>query len=237
MTAKSNEITAVPKLIDDISLFGLKGAIITADAMSCQKAIVKKIVDKGADYVIGLKGNQGTLHEDVILYMNTFKDRLDAKTERDMEHGRHERRVYRLLTEENDEGRLDWLSDRYQWANLRGIGIVERFYSDDSGEHTETRYFITSLTRLEEFTRAVREHWGIENNLHWTLDVVFREDASQVRKENAPLNMNIFRKAALYLLKAVDIKNCSLDRKMYRASMSTDFLEQFIFNPQIFLEK
>ena len=237
VSAKSNEITAVPQLIDELALFGLRGSIITADAMSCQKAIVEKIAGKGADYVIGLKGNQESLHEDVKLYWDTFSRTLPCKEERDMEHGRYERRTYRLLTEEDDGDRLSWLCQKRQWKNLRGIGMAERAFTDADGKHRETRYFITSLTQLDEFAMAVREHWGIENNLHWTLDVVFREDSSLVKKENAPHNLNIFRKTALFLLKAVDIKNCSLDRKMYRASMSTDFLEQFLFNGKIFSEK
>ena len=165
---KSNEITAVPELLD---LLDLDETIVTADAMSCQKAIVEKIISKNADYVIGLKSNQRSLHSFAkkILKENANNYPVFATTQR--LSGQNETRKYYLKT--NVAG----FSKIKEWRGLKALGKVVRETTNGSGEKQEIRYFITSLTDLNEFAGAVRKHWAIENNLHWSLDVVFREDA------------------------------------------------------------
>lgn len=213
---KSNEITAVPELLD---MLDISGAIITADAMSCQTKIVGKITEKEADYVIGLKGNQSTLQEDVRLFFNSFSEDFSSTKTLEKGHGRIESREYYLSDD------TDWLPQKLQWANLRGIGAVKSTATEKGEIRTETRFFITSLTEIEEFSKAVRAHWGIENRLHWCLDVVFREDSSRARRDNSPLNLNLLRKNALPLLAAADFGRMGIRKKMFRAAMSVNALE------------
>lgn len=217
---KSNEITAVPELID---MLDIKGSVVTADAMSCQKTITKKITEKEADYVIGLKGNQETLRDDVELYFADFAK--DAKTAVTLEkgHGRIEKRAYYLETN------IEWLSQRPEWANLNAVGMVKTATDTNGVTCMESRYYITSLTDVNDFAYSVRKHWSIENQLHWCLDVVFHEDASRARKDNSPLNMNIVRKSALSLLKDVDMGRIGLRKKMLNATLDTDVLAKIAF--------
>ena len=213
---KSNEITAIPELLD---MLDLEGAIVTADAMSCQTKIVSKIVEKSADYVIGLKDNQSTLLEDVRLYFSDSINGVESSKTYEKGHGRIEKREYFLSNE------VDWLWQKENWAKLNSVGAVKSTVQEKGKIRTETRYFITSLTRMDEFARATREHWGIENRLHWCLDVIFREDASRARCGNSPLNLNILRKTALPLLQAADFGRMGIKKKMFRAAMSTSALE------------
>ena len=213
---KSNEITAVPELLD---MLDLEGAIVTADAMSCQTKIVFKIVEKGADYVIGLKGNQSALWEDVRLYFNDAINGVESSQTLEKGHGRIEKREYFLSNE------VDWLWQKENWAKLNSVGAVKSTVQEKGETRSETRYFITSLTRIDEFARATREHWGIENRLHWCLDVIFREDASRAKRGNSPLNLNILRKTALPLLQTADFGRMGIKKKMFRAAMSTSALE------------
>ncbi|MGL6197243.1 MAG: ISAs1 family transposase [Thermoguttaceae bacterium] len=216
---KSNEITAVPELLEMLSL---EGAIVTADAMSCQTKIAAKITEKQADYVIGLKGNQSVLRDDVELYFRDFmKEFVHSKT-LEKGHGRIEEREYFLLTE------INWLPQRADWVNLNAIGAVKSTVEEKGTVRTETRFFITSLTTVEEFARSVREHWCIENQLHWCLDVIFREDAARARKDNSPLNMNVMRKTALPLLKTADFGRIGIKKKMFRAALSVPSLEYIL---------
>lgn len=213
---KSNEITAVPELLE---MLELQGSIVTADAMSCQKKIVAKITEKEADYVIGLKENQPMLLEDTQLYFTDCAAGCIKLQTKEKGHGRIETREYSLVTE------LGWLEHRQDWSNLKGLGAVTSKVEEQGKIRTDTRYFITSLTDIEEFAAAVRGHWGIENQLHWCLDVVFREDASRARRDNSPLNLNVMRKTALPLLKAADFGRMGLRKKMFRAAMSVASLE------------
>lgn len=213
---KSNEITAVPELLD---MLDIEGAIVTADAMSCQTKIVAKITEKQADYVIGLKGNQSTLYDDVALYFESFTSECLHSGTLEKDHGRIERRDYFLSTE------IDWLSQKPDWTNLNGIGAVRSTVTEKGERRTDTRFFITSLSSVSEFASAVREHWGIENQLHWSLDVTFREDASRAKKDNSPLNLNVLRKAALPLLHAADFGRIGIRKKMFRAALSIPSLE------------
>ncbi len=192
---KSNEITAVPELLDSLNI---ENSIVTADAMSCQKEIVKKIVEKGADYVIGLKGNQPGLLEDVSLYFEHFSNELPCFVTRMKDHGRIEKREYHLLTD------LSWLPQRENWFGLLAVGMAKATITKGGKTSVDTRYFLSSVTDVERFAYAVRKHWAIENQLHWCLDVIFDEDSSRARKDMSPLNLHILRKVALALCKNAD---------------------------------
>jgi predicted transposase YbfD/YdcC len=216
---KSNEITAIPELLDMIDI---EGDVVSADAMGCQKKIAKKIIEKGADYVLALKGNQTSLHDDVKLYFENFHKKCDFETF-EKGHGRIEKRAYFLETD------IDWLEQKPCWEGLGAIGAVRSRVEEKDGVRSETRYFITSLTDTEAFARAVRGHWSIENSLHWVLDVVFREDFSRARKDNSPLNLNVLRKTSLSVLKRITVGRLSLHKKMLKAARDPAFLARLLF--------
>ncbi|PCI40206.1 MAG: ISAs1 family transposase [Thiotrichales bacterium] len=196
----SNEITAIPKLLD---LIDVKGGIVTIDAMGCQTKIAKKIISQGADYVLSLKDNQPTLHEDVaaifakaetIQYKKILHRR---KIEKIRDHGRIEKRRYTLLSAR------DPLLFELRWPGLRGLGKIEITRTINKQITRSTRYFISSLQYedIDDFMRAVRQHWNIEINLHWSLDVSFKEDHCQINNGHAPENLALIRRIALNLLK------------------------------------
>ncbi|MCL1820217.1 MAG: ISAs1 family transposase [Oscillospiraceae bacterium] len=215
---KSNEVTAIPDLI---SLLELRGCIVTIDAMGCQKEIAKDIVKAEADYVFGLKGNQSSLHDDVKLYFET--ETVKAKTvTREKGHGRIETREYLLETE------IDWLYQKPKWAGLKAIGAVKSGVWKNDILHEETRYFITSLTDVKKFAEAVRGHWGIENSLHWVLDVAFNEDNCRMRKDNCAENFAVIRHIALNLLKKDDAK-MSIKSRRHRCAYDDDYLYNILF--------
>ena len=196
---KSNEITAIPELL---RVLALKGCIVTIDAMGCQREIVKQIVEQGADYVISLKGNQGTLHKEVELLLqsakeNGFKDLShDTCETTDGEHGRIE--IRRFTT----TGEVDWFEDKSKWEKLTSFGMVESERQIGDKTTRDTRYYISSLpSDAKTFAQASRGHWGIENGLHWSLDVAFREDESRIRIGHAATNLGIIRHFALNLIK------------------------------------
>jgi predicted transposase YbfD/YdcC len=196
---KSNEITAIPQLL---GLVNIKGAIITIDAMGTQKAIAEQIVDQGADYVLALKGNQETLHQAVIDYIdqqseNDFADvaarRLLTK---DQGHGREEARSYIQMPVPPDLAELEL------WKGLQTIGVVVSACVRDGKETIERRYYISSLeVGVKRFAHAVRSHWGIENSCHWSLDFTFREDESRIRDKNVRENFAWLNRFLLSLLK------------------------------------
>ena len=210
---KSNEIKAIPTLLE---MLELKGCIVTIDAAGCQKKIAKQITDAEADYVFGLKGNQESLNDDVRLYFET-EDGITKIVTHDKGHGRIETREYYLETE------IDWLYQKPDWAGLSAIGMVKSSVWEKDSLREESRFFITSLTNVETFAKAVREHWGIENSLHWCLDVVFREDACRTRKDNSAENASVIRKIALNILKNFPIK-MSLARKRRKCLIDPDFM-------------
>jgi len=209
---KKREIKMIPKVLD---LVEVEGDIVTIDAAGCYKPTVEKIVEKKADYVIGLKGNQGNMHkaaEEHFLYEPSSYQTVYTE---EKNGGRYEKREYYLETE------LSWLEGREEWTNLNAVGMVKSVVERCGEVSFEIRYFITSLTDADEFAYAVRKHWCIENQLHWSLDVIFREDASKVKKNNAPLNLNVLNKAALTLLKNANIsKKVSIRRRRLKAAMN-----------------
>lgn len=225
---KSNEITAVPELLN---MLEIKNSTITADAMSCQKEIVKTIIQKKADYTIALKRNQPQLFEDISLYFDSFSSELPTLTTQDKGHGRIEKREYHLLTD------LTWLPERGDWAGLKAVGCVKSTTTKNDSKSTETRYFITSLTDIRQFSHAVRCHWAIENQLHWQLDVIFREDDSRARKDMSALNLNVLRKTALALCKNCNnpkLKNSSLPKRRFRASLNPETFLSILFGDAVF---
>ena len=208
---KSNEITAIPELL---TLVDIQGAIITIDAMGTQKAIAAQIVEKKADYVLALKGNQETLHDAVINYIdrqmeNDFAD-LDVRrhTTTERGHGREERRSYIHLPVPSD------LADRELWKDLKTIGVVISACVRDGRENVETRYYISSLpVGVKQFARAVRGHWAIENSCHWSLDMTFREDESRIRAGQIRENFAWLNRLALSLLKQHPSRNTIVGKR------------------------
>ena len=223
---KSNEITAIPKLLE---LLQLKGCIVTIDAMGCQRAIAEKIVAKGADYILAVKDNQPQLHEALRDYFDTARvanfEQVPVSyfEETDAGHGRCEVRRHWLV---ND---LSTLPEPEHWAKLQGIAMVESERHEGEKISREHRYYITTLAEdAKVFGNAVRAHWGIENQLHWTLDVVFREDESRIRRGNAPANFNTLRQFSLNLLKR-SVPSMSVRQKKYRAGLDDDFRAKVLF--------
>ena len=203
---KSNEITAIPKLLN---LLDVKGHIVTIDAMGCQHAIADLIVSKGGDYIFSLKGNQGLLCEDVELFLNDpkFKNASPSCTDYDKGHGRFETRICIVSTD------VAWLRERHpKWQTINSIIRIDSTREVNvRGEKKitqESRYHISSLQapKPETALQAVRDHWGIENTLHWILDMSFNEDYSRIRKENAPQIMAIIRHIALNLLQQAKLQ-------------------------------
>jgi predicted transposase YbfD/YdcC len=196
---KSNEITAIPVLL---SLVDIRGAIITIDAMGTQTAIAEKIIDEGGDYVLALKGNQGTLHDGVIDYihgqMKTDFQGIGARRHDTWEkkHGRIERRTYIQMPAPKN------LPGFANWKGLLSIGLAYLWCLRDGKETSEVRYFISSLpVKVKPFAHAIRSHWGIENSCHWCLDVTYREDESRIRDEHLRENFAWLNRLTLSLLK------------------------------------
>ena len=231
---KSNEITAIPELLE---LLDLKGVIVTVDAMGCQKKIAGKITEKKSDYVFSLKGNQEKIYDDVKAFFTSHE--LDEKYcerykiqkyegELEIGHGRIEKRDGFLCTN------IKWLEGKAEWPNLKAVGMVrcQRTEKKTGKESLETRFFITSLTDAGKACEAMRSHWGVENGLHWELDVVFGEDLSQLRKDNSAANMNIIRKLVINILKQIDFseftkaKCLSISGKQMLCDKREDCLEK-----------
>ena len=190
---KSNEITAIPELL---SRLDLEGQIVTLDAMGCQRGICQQIVDQGGDYVISLKGNQGNLHADVREWFEDESQPYDHMWEEwDKGHGRSE---YRKCMVVKDTG---WLGKRHAWPGLKSIAVVESERITSKGVQKERRYYISSLEPCaERIAKAARRHWGVENRLHWVLDVTMGEDKSRIRTDNAPEILALMRKWGLNII-------------------------------------
>jgi predicted transposase YbfD/YdcC len=222
---KSNEITAIPRLLDMLTI---KGAVVTIDAMGCQREIAAKIVEKEADYVLALKGNQGTLRDDVEEFFTEQKanEYADCKPSRhqtlEKSHGRIETRTVTVVDE------IDWLKERHAWTGLASIVMVESRREIGAKNEHETRFYITSLSACaERIGLAIRGHWGIENGLHWVMDMVFRDDECRIRKDNAPANFATIKHMACNLLRQAPGKD-SLRVKRKVAAWDDDYLATII---------
>jgi predicted transposase YbfD/YdcC len=222
---KSNEITAIPQLLD---LLDLNGALVTIDAMGCQKEIAQKIVAGGGAYVLAVKGNQEHLLEDI---QATVEQALDGKlgagvvTEcltREQGHGRIEERHYVVIHH------VEGLRDRAAWPGVTSVGICRCDRTVAGETSSEAHYFIGSRRMgARKYGQVLRQHWGIENHLHWQLDISFGEDQSRIQERNAAENFGLLRKMALSLLKRNPTKK-SIARKRKAAALDTDFLEEIL---------
>jgi predicted transposase YbfD/YdcC len=231
--AKSNEITAIPALLE---LLDLNGALVTIDAMGCQKAIAQKVVDQGGHYALTVKDNQGHLLEDI---QQVFERALDSDfagldydryETRERGHGRDEYRCYTVV--HGTEG----IRHADAWAGLTTVGMCYSERTVKEKTTTEVRYFIGDRRAgAKYYASGLRHHWGIENNLHWQLDVNFGEDGNRVQKRNAAENLALLRRLTLSLLKAHPCKE-SIARKRFAAALDTDFLEE-ILSADGFLER
>ena len=222
---KSNEIVAIPALLD---MMAIEGAVVTIDAMGCQRNIAKKIIAKKADYIIALKGNQGTLHDDVKVFVaeqkaNDFKDTVISQHETvDADHGRIETRTYTAMHD------VEWLQERHDWPGLKGVIMVKSRRESDGKVTQETRFYITSLIlRANLVGPMIRDHWMIENGLHWIMDMVFRDDECRVRTENAPANFTTLKHMANNLIRKMPSKD-SQRLKRKTAGWDDDFLASLV---------
>jgi predicted transposase YbfD/YdcC len=220
--AKSNEITAVPKLLEMLSL---KGTIVTADALNCQRTIASQVIAQGGDYLLALKGNQGTLLADVSLYLDdpAHAAKLVA-TEPEVEgdHGRIETRQAFVCTE------IDWLQAHHQWPGLAAIGKIVRHREIRSEVSCETAYYLLSTALSPtRFATVARAHWGIENRLHWVLDVTMNEDQSRSRLDHGPQNLALLRRWAINACKLEGSKG-SMKGKLKRAGWDDAFLARLL---------
>lgn len=231
--SKSNEITAIPKLLE---LLELKGALVTIDAMGCQKTMARQIKTQGADYVLTVKANQEQLLEDI---QNCFAQAWDTAfagldhdehATEEAAHGRQERRWYTIIHQPPG------LRHAEDWEGLQTIGMCTSERTVQGKTTLEVRYFIGSRRmNAQRYGQTLRHHWGIENNCHWQLDVSFREDSNQTRERNATENLALLRRMALTFLKRHPVKE-SIESKRWLAALDVDFLEE-VFQYAVDLEK
>lgn len=226
---KSNEITAVPELLRALEL---KGCIVTVDAMGCQKKIARQIVESGADYALALKGNQETVRDEAQRYLDDAIDRWSRDPASvpglgfcetvEKDHGRIETRRFWQGCD------VDWFADRGEWKGLRSFGAVESVRDIGGTVSVERRYYLLSLgPGVRTFAKASRQHWGVENNVHWCLDVTFKEDQSRAREGHAAQNLATLRRLALNALKRETGKR-SLRLRVKRAGWDNDYLLQVL---------
>lgn len=234
---KSNEITAVPELL---RVLELSGCIVTLDAMGCQKKIAREIIEADADYVLALKGNHEQVHEEVKSYLDAALvqqqspgpatdeacktgAKLECFETVEKDHGRFEIRRY------YQSAKLDWFADRAKWTGLRSLGMVESVREVDGQTSVERRYYLSSLPLgVATFARAVRSHWGVENKVHWVMDVCFREDQSRARAGYAAENLATLRRLALNLLKRDKSKKCGIRGKQLIAGWDPAYLARLL---------
>ena len=220
---KSNEITAIPELL---KLLELKGCIVTIDAMGCQKNIAAAIIEQGADYILALKGNQGNLLEQT---QDSFRflPIEDVSVEVDADHGRVETRTCSVISD------LSMIENASDWKRLKILVRIyaERYFKSSGKTERETRYYIASLRPdAELLNRSVRSHWGIENKLHWSLDIAFNEDYSRKRAGYAAQNFSTLCRVALNLLKKDTTTKCGIKTKRLKAGWDNDYLLELLEN-------
>jgi predicted transposase YbfD/YdcC len=226
---KSNEITAIPKLLE---LLELSGAVVTIDAMGCQTDIAATIRDKGGDYLLAVKGNQDHLEEDIIAAFAAADEQREQGQRRglpvayetaDGSHGRQERRRCEALPVPAGLRNAD------RWADLRSICRVTRTYTEKGEDKSEVRYFISSLPpQAKRLGQGVRGHWGIENGLHWVLDMTFAEDRSRARKDHAQENLALLRRWALSVVRQDTAMTGSIEKKRLQAAWNVQNLEKLL---------
>jgi predicted transposase YbfD/YdcC len=223
---KSNEITAIPKLL---KMLDLTGATVTINAMGCQKEIAQVITEQGADYVLALKKNHSHLYDDVTLFLDDAQATDFAEIDHDYhetvdgDHGRIETRRYWITSD------IDWLGAKASWANLQSLGLVESRREIGEQVEIERRYYLVSLPADGvRFSSAVRQHWGVENELHWVLDVSFNEDACRIRKDRGAQAFSVLRHIALNLLKRESQHKRGVKARRKRAGWDRDYLLQVL---------
>jgi predicted transposase YbfD/YdcC len=222
---KSNEIVAIPKLLD---MMAIEGAIVSIDAIGCQRDIASKILAKKADYVLALKGNQGTLREDVEVFAaeqktNGFKQaKVSRHTTVDADHGRIETRTYTVIQD------IKWLQQRHDWPGLQAVIMVESRREIADKVEQETRFYITSVLWLaSQLGPVIRSHWAVENSLHWVMDMIFRDDECRIRTNHAPANFTTLKHMAHNLIRKAP-GNDSLRLRRKTAGWDDDFLASLI---------
>jgi len=223
---KSNEITAMPALM---KLMDIRGSVITADALNCQKEIASQIIEEGGDYILALKGNQQSLHEDVKLF---FEDGISEGFDvpcgfyehPDWGHGRTENRKCWTVDVEH----LDWFKHTDQWKGLASIVCVEDARRTRDTETVERRYFIASIRNTKKIATSIRHHWNVENKLHWVMDVDFDEDLCRARTDHAPENFALLRQIAHNLIKQESSRKVSVRRKINKAGWDNRFLARIL---------
>jgi predicted transposase YbfD/YdcC len=233
VTDKSNEITAVPELL---RVLELSGCIVTLDAMGCQKKIAKEIIEADADYVLALKGNQETVHEEVKSFLDATIVEAQAPRPPGAPVPKAAATLAHVQTVEKDHGRIEtrdyyqsdqlgWFADLGKWEGLKSVGVVESTREIDGAKTVERRYYLASLPLdVELFARAVRSHWGVENKLHWVMDVCFHEDQSRARAGHAAENLATLRRLALNMLKKETTKKRGIKGKQLNASWDHSYL-------------
>jgi predicted transposase YbfD/YdcC len=216
---KSNEIKAIPELIKQLEL---QNTIVSIDAMGCQTAIAGQIIDKQGDYVFSLKGNQSGMHDQIKMF---FQDSLNSPNDFchletiDADHGRIETRRYWTNSD------IEWLQGKEKWAGIKSITMVQRERDINNKISTETSYYISSVEKdVKRIANAIRNHWHIENSLHWVLDVTFNEDKCRVRKDNAPENVAILRHIVVNLLKQEKTFKGSIQTKRLKAAWENSYM-------------
>lgn len=233
VTDKSNEITAVPELL---RVLELSGCIVTLDAMGCQKKIAKEIIEADADYVLALKGNQETVHEEVKSFLDATIAEAQAPRAPGAQLPKAAAKLAHFQTVEKDHGRIeirdyyqsdqiDWFADLGKWEGLQSVGVVQSSRELDGVKTVERRYYLASLPLNGElFARAVRSHWGVENKVHWVMDVCFREDQSRARAGYAAENLATLRRLALNMLRREKTKKRGIKGKQLNASWDHAYL-------------
>lgn len=219
VSEKSNEITAIPRLLKALEL---KGCIVTIDAMGTQKEITKEIIAAGADYVLPVKENHPQLYEDVRLFFETEKQSCEFVRTTEKSHGRIETRECYTTTD------IDWLTQKMEWCGLSGIGMIVSHVQNFGQNETVTAVHFVLYSKADmtaaQILDAKRRHWSVENSLHWVLDVDFGEDSSRMRTNNAAENVNTARHLAVNLLKSEKSFNRSINLKRKKCTLSHDYL-------------